>query len=391
VITTALFVVLTVGDAVWARELAYGSDRVFAIGDGRAGSTEDDGNIYGQMLSRTGVPLTPVTVYATTTVPKRSPSSACVRYGGGKFLVVYGNEYSPTDADIEGVLVLPDGSVQSRFHIDFSTANDQPDGLVYVAERDQFFVVYMRDAATAEIRGAYVSQSGSVSGRGTVIAGQSGLLMGSNSIAYGPGNIVLTYFGADFPRTVYRGHIVPGQTSIREQIFVASGPARPHAAYNSALSRFAVTYDNDLQFGGANAAVFVQTIPVGCFTANCAGTSAVTTVLSPMEAGSIGIAGHGVAAAGNNFVIAAGTRWSDRTGVISASVDGTGFAHTKHLGSWSTTCSTRAPSILDAVSLGADALFNMWGCSNGSKMTQGLTLNTWSGRTTLPFTIAEGF
>jgi len=378
-----------------ATEIAYdGTGNMLVVG--RSG-----GQIVGQILSKTGAPISPRRTY--TSSPNRK-FGTFVRYGGGRYLVAYTNVYQDaSDFDIEGLVIRTDGTLETAFHIDFSSLRDTTSGLVYVAERSQFYVLYTRDfptpsTAPTELRGVYVSTSGSTSGRSILTTGHLDSTMGSNALAYGPGNILVVFRDTN---TVWRGHFAPGETAFRERIWVANVPLDfshvfrsfdMRAAYHADLSRFAVTYSEhiyrDSTRTDTNSTIYAQTIPVGCLTSNCAGTSTVKAVLSTSEAGTRIISGHALAPAGNNFVVTAGTLWSDRTGVLSAAFDGTAFAHTKHLGPWASTCSTQGSyGVEDAASLGSEAVYLMRPPCSSSPAFEGLTLNTWSGRTATPFAV----
>src|SRR5436309_1690690 len=93
-----------------AAELAYdGAGRVLTIT--AAGPLPRQ--IVGQILTTNGTPLSPATTYTSTPNGK---GMACSRYGGGRFLVAYDNQYGPNDMDIEGFFIRPDGTVESQFH-----------------------------------------------------------------------------------------------------------------------------------------------------------------------------------------------------------------------------------------------------------------------------------
>jgi len=371
---------------LYAGEVAYdGSGRLLTVSDAGA-------QIRGQILNVDGTPVTGIIEY--TTGPSRK-ALAHVRYGGGRYLIAYTNVYSAGDTDVEGILIRPDGTVDKNFHIDFTGFHDDPNGIVYVAERNEFYVVYVRLFSSPynnELRGVYVTPSGVVGTTSRLALDVRYGAPGSTSLAAGPGNIMVLFL--DNAGNVRRGHVVPGQNAFQESVFVANAPGilgvgnGRSTAYNAALSRFILTYA-DTGYS-STASIFAQTLPLSCFTSNCAGLSPQNLALSTTEAGSSGLAGHTVAAAGNNFVIAAGTRWPDRSGVISASVGASGWAHTKHLGPWATPCTENSHFIVEAASLGTNALFVMAPPCYPTHTRHGLTLNTWSGRTSMPFAIPVG-
>jgi hypothetical protein len=369
------------GSQLHAQEIAYdGAGHILVVGT----TWDTTKQVVGQVLSTSGMALSPSRVYTSGT-RKYGPR---VRFGGGRFLVVYTNEYSSSDHDIEGMFVRTDGTVESEFHIDFSSQEDwSAGGITYVAELNQFHVTYRRLTTSSnvpyDLRGIYVTASGAKQGASTLAAGlPTDYNMSSNSVASGPGNIVVMFRDG---QAVQRGHIMPGQTSFQSRVTVANGFADflsdALVTYHPGLNRFATTWKMIDE-------IYVQTLPANCTSSSCSGLSPVQVALSPALAGSLEIRSHAIAPAGQNFVLAGGARWSNRTGVSTVSIGSDAWPHTRHTSQWDTMCSNPLipDAVEDAASLGSTALYVFRPFCPGPKI-QALELSTWSGRVGTPFAI----
>jgi hypothetical protein len=246
--------------------------RAATSGTGRilvAWETVVDGHseIAARFLDASGSPLSDVMqVSATSPLGNALPH---VAFGNGHFVVIYTRWDSEDERQrsVHGVLYDVNGLLRTRFSFTTGASFEYARGVVFVPERQQFFVLAdgVRDGHNA-VSGAYISVAGEIS---------SGAVTGPGSpqtdsrVAYGSGRIFVV--GLDGGK-LWRGVIFPGEFNmvIRSQVALPSsirGARGPEITYNPTFNRFALTFTDDGLFPSAT---FIQTFAGNCVTDRCA-------------------------------------------------------------------------------------------------------------------------
>ena len=154
-----------------------------------------ESSIYAARVTPTGALLDPVGIALPTGAPATSPAS--VAFGGGVFLVVWGDSRREADgSDVYGARVRPDGTVLDPSGIPVSTAagfQETPD----VAFGDGSFLVAWSDrradAALPDVLGARVSPSGAVVAPSPIAIATTAARETEPAVAYGGGSFLVVW------------------------------------------------------------------------------------------------------------------------------------------------------------------------------------------------------
>jgi len=349
-----------------------GNGNVLVLWEGSDGQ-----QIVGQVFSAsTGAPVSTSRIYTTGSTRKHNPR---VAFGSGKYLVTYVNDYTACppgrqtlcDMDIEGMFVRTDGTLESSFHIDFSGNEDDLPRVVALSDRNQFYVTFARRTAVfapGDGLGTYVNPDG------TKVMG-SKLLTGNwvHDLAYAPGNIMMAWYGAS---TSSRGHMAPGATALQSQILIGTG-IYPSLAFSPTLGRFGLAVWH--QSGSNSFEVRTQTLPSGCFTANCSGLTPLQVGLTNTQIGASVIISPEVSAAGNHFQFVVANESPGYKGLASGAFGASGFVHTIHGGTIPDAGCGSAARPFGGASLGSQGAFAFsMPCGTGPAV-KGLKLSQFSG------------